>query len=103
MFRGSVMRSGTVWMTFLSILCAQSVAYNPKLSEKEKFENIVIKNVFSHEDISVEKINDDSLNEIEDSTNKIEEVIDDLEDINDSLDTIIESERDKRKHQKFIR
>ena len=68
-------------------------AFNPRLSKKEIFEDIAIKNRFRYEDSNFKADFDET------STNKIKEVLDDIEEINDSLDSIVESEKDKRRHQ----
>ena len=78
-----------LWLLFISHVGA----FNPRLSQKEKYENIAIKNRFRYEDIKIEKILANDLKEMEGFTNKIEEVINDLEEIDNSLDSIIDSER----------
>ena len=78
-----------LWLLFIRNVGA----FNPRLSQKEKYKNIAIKNRFRYEEIKIEKILAKDLKEMEGSTNKIEEVINDLEEIDNSLDSIIESER----------
>ena len=60
-----------LWLFFISHVGS----FNPRLSQKEIYENIAIKNRFRYEDIKIEKILAKDLKEMEGSTNKIKEVI----------------------------
>ena len=89
--------TGVICLLYMN--CIGMGAFNPRLSDREKFENIVIRNRFRYEDNSMETGHGDEDMVVKEVTNEIVEVIDDLEEINDSLNTIIESERDQRRHQ----
>merc|ERR1719369_1254223 len=61
-----------------------------KMSKKEEYDNIVIKNRFRYEDLKYQS----------NIPYSVEKVVGDLEDINDSLDEIVESERDRRRRKR---
>ena len=67
----------------------------PQLSQKELYENIVLKNRFRYEDINDQKDEKDQYNLNDIIEEEVKDVIDDIEEINESLDEIVELERDQ--------